>query len=381
MPEPLISVIIPIFNTKEYLPACLDSIISQSIPELEIICIDDGSTDGSGDILRRYKKQDRRIKVLFQENLGASTAKNRGLALASGEFFVIVDSDDIFLPHALSKMLDAINLEGADIVHGGYITRKDDTGRISICKGEHKALSSSQALASLFDKSIHHDPWAKLFRRKLFTDNHLVWPESIRHATDVLVVHQAFYFAGQVQVIPDLVYERRANRLGSLTANYFANTFTTDRFKARMDLAAFIRTQGSWTRYKDGLRRSNEIFFEGMILLRMICYAKGANCKSIQDIVSEYNRYLPEFPLTEGEMVRAIFRILEKKKVKLSRYPTAEKNQITQYIEKYLIGLDLDDIGLTPEEQQLARTFSNIYHKRTNGFFFKLNRYCKFNFR
>lgn len=89
-----ISVILPVYNVQEYLPRCLDSIINNSFPDLEIICVDDGSTDNSLDILRSYEKQDSRIKVYVKENGGISSARNEGLRHCSGEWVAFIDSDD-----------------------------------------------------------------------------------------------------------------------------------------------------------------------------------------------------------------------------------------------------------------------------------------------
>jgi glycosyltransferase involved in cell wall biosynthesis len=377
--KPLISVIIPVFNTGKYLPACLDSVISQSYPALEIVCINDGSTDASGDILRQYKERDNRIVLLTQENRGASAAKNQGLALASGEFLTIVDSDDILLPQALSKMHEAIHFEDTDVVHGGYINLNHQTGRRKAYIANRALLTQPQALAALLDKTVHHDPWAKLFRRSLFVDHHLSWPESIRHSTDVLIVYQAFHFARRVQVITDLVYERTDIRPKSLTNNYSIETYVTDKIQSRVDIANFIRSQGLWKLYQDRVRRHNERFFKIGMLHRMICHAKGTTCHSMKDIVSICKSDLPEFSLTEGKIVQMIFQTFNDAAFWLIGYSTVEKKQIVHYIEDYLTELDLDNIGLTPKEQQLARTFGTTFYNRinTNKFFFLLKcLYC-----
>lgn len=364
MTEPLISIIIPVFNTEKYLPACLDSVISQSYPALEILCINDGSTDASGDILRQYKERDNRIVLLTQENRGASAAKNQGLALASGEFLMIVDSDDILLPQALSKMHEAIHFEDADIVHGGYINLNHQTGGRKAHIANCALLTQPQALVALLDKTVHHDLWAKLLRRSLFVEHHLSWPESIRHSTDVLIVYQAFHFARRVQIITDLVYERTLFRPKSLTNSYSAETFITDKIQARRDVANFIRYQGLWKLHQDSVRRNNERLFEKGMLYRMICGAKGITSHSIKDIVSICRSDLPEFSLTEGEIVQMIFRIYYKTAFLLFGCSTVEKKQVVRYIKNYLTELDLDNIGLTPKEQQLARTFGTTFYDR-----------------
>lgn len=89
-----VSVIIPVYNVEKYLEECLDSIINQTLKEIEIICIDDGSTDSSLNVLENYKKKDKRIIVLQQQNLGAGAARNKGLDLARGKYLSFLDADD-----------------------------------------------------------------------------------------------------------------------------------------------------------------------------------------------------------------------------------------------------------------------------------------------
>ena len=361
---PLISVIIPVFNTREHLPECLDSVLSQSFSELEIICVDDGSTDDSGDILHQYAEQDNRIKVLNQENRGASSAKNRGFALASGEFFTIVDSDDILLPGALLKLYSAINSEGADIIHGGYITRNERTGRRYLHLANRRVLTGPDALGALLKRSVHHDPWGKLFRRSLFIKNHLSWPESTRHATDFLIVHQAFHFARRVAVIPDLVYERTTSRPGSISHEFSNPAFVPDKLRARVETADFIRSRDQWELHREDVRRNNHRFFENAMLRRMMCYGKGKGHHSLRDIVGICKDRLPEFSLTDGEILRLIFRILNGNIRLLAAYSTTEQQQIVCYVDDYLRGLDLEAIDLPPKERRYARSFATTFLKR-----------------
>ncbi len=101
-----VSVIIPVYNVEEFLRECLDSVINQTYKNLEIILIDDGSTDGSGVICDEYEKKDKRIKVAHQENKGVSKARNAGYRLAGGDYVIFLDSDDIFDLALIEKMLD-----------------------------------------------------------------------------------------------------------------------------------------------------------------------------------------------------------------------------------------------------------------------------------
>ena len=115
MENPLITVIIPVYNVEKYLQRCLDSVIAQTYQNLEIICIDDGSTDCSGEICEQYAIKDERVKVFHQENQGVSAARNKGLDMASGEYIAFVDSDDYILKDMYAKMMRALLDNGVDI--------------------------------------------------------------------------------------------------------------------------------------------------------------------------------------------------------------------------------------------------------------------------
>lgn len=116
-----VSVIIPVYNVEAYLRQCLDSVVNQTLREIEIICVDDGSTDKSAAILKEYAAKDGRIKVLTQSNTGAGAARNAGIARATGEWITFCDADDWIEPDAIEKMVAAAQREDADCVCCGMI--------------------------------------------------------------------------------------------------------------------------------------------------------------------------------------------------------------------------------------------------------------------
>lgn len=127
--DPLVSVIIPIYNTAKYLPACLNSIINQTHKNLEIILINDGSTDNSSKIIKEYTKKDKRIIVVNQKNLGQSSARNTGLKKAKGDYISFVDSDDLISIHFVEKLLAAYN----------------ENTSVSVCGIHYKRLKSNSS--------------------------------------------------------------------------------------------------------------------------------------------------------------------------------------------------------------------------------------------
>ena len=115
----MVSVIVPVYNSENYIKRCLDSVVNQTFQDIEIILVNDGSTDCSLDILRKYAEDDDRIKVITQENKGVASTRNKGLQNAKGEFILYVDSDDWIEPHMLANMLTLME-EDVDIVFCGH---------------------------------------------------------------------------------------------------------------------------------------------------------------------------------------------------------------------------------------------------------------------
>ena len=171
MTEALISIIVPVYNVEMYLSACLDSIINQSYRNLEIIVINDGSTDMSLQIAESYSAKDDRVKVYSYENAGLSEARNRGISVATGEYITYVDSDDQLYPEALKILYKTILKEKADIVQGetirGRVYEKIEP------KVNYKVLrfNAQEAISDvLYQKILLPSAWGKLYRRELFND-------------------------------------------------------------------------------------------------------------------------------------------------------------------------------------------------------------------
>lgn len=120
MANPKVSIVIPVYNVEKYLKQCLDSAVNQTLLEIEIICVDDGSTDNSGSILDEYAQRDSRIKVIHKENAGYGKAMNDGLAKATGEYFAVLESDDFIVKDAYEILYREAKLHDADIVRSDY---------------------------------------------------------------------------------------------------------------------------------------------------------------------------------------------------------------------------------------------------------------------
>lgn len=164
----LISVIVPVYNVEDYLERCVDSIIKQTYINLEIILVDDGSTDQSGEICDKYKEKDNRIKVIHKKNGGLSSARNKGLEIAHGEYVGFVDSDD-YIAEDMYEVLHMYMEEDVDITFCGRIYVLPDKKYKGYCLNEAKKYTCEEALKEvLILRKMDYNASTKLYRRKLF---------------------------------------------------------------------------------------------------------------------------------------------------------------------------------------------------------------------
>ena len=186
-----ISVIIPVYNAEPFLPACLDSVLAQTHQNLEIILINDGSTDGSGAVCDRYAAMDGRIRVVHQENGGVSRARNTGLKLAAGELVSFIDSDDTMVPEMYELLVRLMKEHDADITHCGYKHLvRDEVRLVNNTKKTH-IQNREEALhcfvsGTLFGGGL----WNKLYRRELLEG--LSFREDLKINEDILFNFEAF---------------------------------------------------------------------------------------------------------------------------------------------------------------------------------------------
>ncbi len=220
--EPKVSVVVPVYNTAPYLRQCLDSIANQTLREIEIICVDDGSTDGSLEILREYEGRDDRFVVLRQQNKFAGVARNRGMEQARSDFLVFWDSDDFFEPQALEVMYKQIVRHEADICVCGANQYFQATGEL---KPSSRYLAEGRLPRdAVFNRHTHNDcilsfatvmPWNKMFRRTFVRENHLKF-QSRRNSNDTYFCACALLLADRIVTVPDRMITYRVGRAGSL---------------------------------------------------------------------------------------------------------------------------------------------------------------------
>lgn len=211
---PIISVIVPVYNVADYLPQCMESLLNQSYEALEIILIDDGSTDGSSALCDEYAVKDCRVRVIHQKNGGAASAKNAGLRAATGEYLAFVDSDDYLEPDAYTFMVEKMVHYEADVIQASYRdvftdSQQDQIKSDSVCKygkTEYLCLYTQDWTCALL--------WDKLYKRSLFDgiffeENHIV--------DDEFFTYQGIMNAQCIVRVPHIIYNYR-KRKSSVTA-------------------------------------------------------------------------------------------------------------------------------------------------------------------
>ena len=210
-----ISVIIAIYNTENFLPQCLNSVINQTHKNLEIILVNDGSTDNCPNICDEFAQKDNRIKYISQQNKGVSAARNNGLKICTGDYIYFADSDDFLEPNMLEILISKAVNNNAEVAackwqteHNNSVTKVNNN-----LESEQEILyNSNKALISLFSfETFIGFGWNKLFKRELLINNNIIFNESLHMLEDELFCCQAIAYANLVVYVPHKLYHYRIN--------------------------------------------------------------------------------------------------------------------------------------------------------------------------
>lgn len=202
-----VSVIMPIYNTEKYLVQCLESVINQTLKEIEIVCVNDGSTDGSLEILSKYQKKDKRIKIINKQNTGYGDSMNEGIREANGEYIGIVEPDDFVQHDMFEKLYKVAKRKNVDIVKSNYIEFDETSEKfVQICpevKLYNKRLNKTD---SRIFKAVMNT-WTGIYKKSFLIENQILhntspgasfqdtgfWFQTMAMANSVWFVNKAFY--------------------------------------------------------------------------------------------------------------------------------------------------------------------------------------------
>ena len=230
-----LSVILPVFNVEQYLSQCLDSIVNQTLKEIEIICINDGSTDNSAEILSKYALKDNRFIIINQENKGQGVARNKGLDIASGEYITFVDPDDWLDVHAFEAAYTEIKRNGADVLSYDYIEYRENSGKYrkrcfadvmkKVCDYDlrkNNLYNINSVSLNQFD-AIQLFVWNKLYSRDFIEKCHIRFAEN-KFGEDHIFSLVTFLRANKVCYLDKFFYYYRTRKTSSTVS------FSDDNF-------------------------------------------------------------------------------------------------------------------------------------------------------
>lgn len=248
--EPKVSVIIPVYNVEKYLRECLDSVLGQTLKEIEVICVDDGSTDSSLDILREYEKRDARVKVLTQPNTNAGAARNHGLQYARGKYLSFLDSDDFFDAAMLEKAYERCERDELEIVvfrSDQFVqqTQKYQPAPWTIRKElvPQKDVFSFREIEKDRLKCFVGWAWDKLFLRSFVEEHQLTYQEQ-RTTNDMFFVFAALSQAQRIGTMEDILAHQRKNSTGTLSVT---REKSWDCFYHALNMVSdYLKKTGTW---------------------------------------------------------------------------------------------------------------------------------------
>lgn len=237
-----ISIIIPIYNVEEYLPHCIDSVLHQTYPHLEILLIDDGSPDRCGEICDEYARRDSRIVTIHQSNGGLSDARNTGIKSASGKYLTFLDSDDWLDPRYIETLYELILKSGSEIAICNFMRTSDEHATSDSAQGEIHEYTNIEALNQIYDQfSVQmRIACGKLYAKSLFTE--IRFPVGRVHE-DEFTTYRLIYKANKIILTSaELLYYRQRN--DSIMSSRFSPKNTLDAIDAYRERAEFFKNAG-----------------------------------------------------------------------------------------------------------------------------------------
>ena len=244
--NPKVSVTVPVYNTSRYLRKCLDTLAAQTLKDIEVIMVDDGSTDDSGLICDQYAQQHTNFKVIHKPNGGLSTARQAGLEAATGEYIIVCDSDDWVEPDMYERLYKAAKESDADIAMCGFIAEYPD-GKSVPTQILFKSLEWEAYMKELFGIN-YKVSWIRLVRRSLFTTNNISYEPGINMGEDWLILYKLMLTKPKITQIDAKLYHYRKE----LGGNSYTNNLNQHHIDQMKFVADWIRQHYNKNDYPTG---------------------------------------------------------------------------------------------------------------------------------
>lgn len=280
--QTLISVIIPVYNVEEYLHECVDSVINQTYRNLEIILVDDGSTDSSGKICDEYAEKDSRVIVVHKTNSGPSKTRNNGLKIAKGEYIYFLDSDDYLDKNALETLVETARNQNADLVFFSAESFCDDGSEIKqgyAVNNTYQPKSGYEILTELHNNKDYHCAIYLLFvKHSLLTENKISFLESAYCSEDMLFTYQVYCSAMKAVHCQQSLYHRRFRSNSIVTSTKTERHFRSccDVYKEIRDYSEKIGKTGDYMATEYTVRCA----FNALDTFKKISKEKQSLCKN-----------------------------------------------------------------------------------------------------
>lgn len=283
--SPFVSIIVPIYNAEKYLRECLSSLEDQTLSNIEVVMVDDVSTDGSRIIMQEFAAKDNRFKAIFNsENSKVSKTRNEGLEVATGEYVGFMDSDDYADPKMYEKMYNAATKNSVEIVSIGYHSVDDEGHKLQTVKSvfEEGEAINHDAVKRVISKAHVNKflwfTWRNIYKRSLVVENNIRYDEDVSFGEDNIFNLYAFYHADGVFAINEPLYFYRNNPVGLSKSKVkpYLNTSTRIEYERKVE---FYKTFDLWDECKQDLANYVSVH----ILPRLLINAKrsGQNLKEI----------------------------------------------------------------------------------------------------
>ena len=247
MKEVKLSIIVPVYNTEKYIVNCLDSLVNQNLEEIEIICVNDGSTDRSLEILERYAGEDERIRIITKENDGLGAARNTGIDAAQGKYIGFVDSDDFADPNMFRLLVKAAESADADVAIGNVYLYYDDSKK-TVPYRDQKFYQTLNRVGVFRAKDVPEiveniGVWDRIYRRQFIENHKLRNPEHVIYE-DALFSFQTSVLAERLVECSEAVYFYRKNTGSAITdKEVWLDSYKFDFLKNNFSIRDFLIEQ------------------------------------------------------------------------------------------------------------------------------------------
>lgn len=314
MSEKTVSVIVPVYNAEAFLEECINSVLRQTYPAIELLLINDGSTDGSGEICDRFAVEDSRIRVIHQPNAGPSVARNTGLQAVTGEYIQFIDSDDTIHPEMIARFMASIG--NHPLLICGYRRVQKQNGRIfhSIhnrlpFSGEFSKKEFLTLFTALYPNFFIHYAWNKCYLTSFIKEAGLQFDPNLDWGEDLLFNLEVIERCSSIRLIEDELYDYTYSNADSITSQYRVGFFDNTQMMQSMT-RSFLKRNGS---YHGEMKDEFERYYITRIMLGF------------------WNLFHPKSTLTKEEKKQHIVRIMQDDQVKESLayfYSGDEENRL-----------------------------------------------------